>query len=377
MDTLDYIYYVLINLTLLTIFIISGKNISDGKNYTINSLCCIIVYTFVLGLRYDRGLDYQHYADIYQNGYDEGVQVVFSIINSTLKLFGIGKYQVFLIYSFIEILCAFIFLKKYKNLGIYIIPFFMIATIEYNEDVIRQALGFSFAFICLSKIMDLFNRDFITIKNILIIFLLFAISYSIHSACGYILIIIILIAFFIKKAIPLIVSIPLLFFSAYFFESLFDYSLFSNITFLFAGDERMSEYVSRFDMWFTQDAQEEMFARKSYILIFELLGTSSLFYLGREAIQHYNNHREAIAFYNVFVIGTILLNCFRKLELVHRIAQNLSLFWFFPLSLVLYYRKTIIKSSKEWAMYCLLVWWVYDYLKYLFLRESIQFIWNI
>ena len=377
MDTLDYIYYVLINLTLLTIFIISGKNISDGKNYTINSMCCIIVYTLVLGLRYDRGLDYQHYADIYQNGYEEGVQVVFSLLNSFFKLLGIDKYHIFLIYSFIEILCAFIFLKKYKSMGIYIIPFFMIATIEYNEDVIRQALGFSFAFICLSKIMDLFNRDFLTIKNILVIFLLFVISYSIHSACGYILIIIILITFFIKKAIPIIVSIPLLFFSAYFFESLFDYALFNKVTFLFAGDERMSEYVNRFDMWFTRDAQKEMFARKSYILIFELLGTSSLFYLGREAIQHYNNHREAIAFYNVFVIGTILLNCFRKLEIVHRIAQNLSLFWFFPLSLVLYYRKTIIKSSKEWTMYCLLIWWAYDYLKYIFLSERIQFIWNI
>ena len=377
------IIYLGLNLILLVSFIVCGKRMSNGEKFTLNALLCIVVYSIVLGLRYNRGYDYFHYINHYLYGYTEGKQYVYVLLLNVMKVLGIGKHYIFVIYSLIEMLCAFLFLKRYKKYGTYIVPFFLLSTIVFNEYAIRQALGFSFAFLCIDSFFDILGQKQLLNKESIVrlvkIVVLFAISYSIHSVCGFVLIIIFLIAIFLRNTVPIIVSVPSLIFSVFFFQQWIDYSWFEKIISLFSSDERLSHYVNEYDQWFTNDASNDRFTRNSIVMVFELLGSISLFYFANKTIQEkYTYKKDFICLYNVFVIGVIFLNCFRNIELFQRIAQNIYLFYFFAISLVLYHRTEIIKSSREKILGVFLVWWVYDYVKYLFFRgEMTQFIWDI
>ena len=152
MFNIDFVY-ILINILLLLIFYYTGKEIAKGKSYWDNAILCIIAFTLALGLRYGRGDDYFHYQDFYVYGYDEGQQIVFTWINTISKWMGVGSYYCFLVYSFIEIVCAMIFLKRYRKFAQFLFPMFLIAVIHFNEYQIRQALGFSFVFLLILAII--------------------------------------------------------------------------------------------------------------------------------------------------------------------------------------------------------------------------------
>ena len=377
--------YIIANLILFIVFVISGRKIANNNDLKIWTLFCIIIYTTILGLRYARGYDYFHYIDLYLNGYDEGEQKIFVFINYLLKKLGVGQYYIFVVYSLIEILCSFIFLKRYRNFGVYIIPLFMISTISFNEYSIRQALGFSFVWLCIANTLDLYNiiRNKDTKKifvKLIKVLLFFTLSYSIHSVDGYLCIIMILIIFFSREPIPLKVSVPLLIFATYFFSRFFDFSWLNIFLNLFAGDQRMAHYINNYDTWFSFDDyhDEITYTRNGIVLVFEMVGCISLLYFGKKTIINIYHKHDAIAFYNFFVLGVILLNAFREVELLQRAARCLYIFWFFPLAIVLCHKKQIVKSSPESYMYLFLIWWSYDYLKYLFFRgEMTKFIWDI
>lgn len=375
------IEYISINIFLLFLFAYSGNQIAKGNSYLFYSTLCVVSFTIVLGLRYARGNDYMHYVDLYTFGYDEGRQLVFTWINGMLKWFRVGKYHIFLFYSLIEIICAVIFLRKYRKYGDYIFPLFLIATIIFDEYQIRQALGFAFGFLCMDLAFRIssYNDIFLSknINKIIGAIVCFSISYSIHSVCGYMLIIIIGVHFLLRKAVPIYISIPALIFSVYFFSGWFDFSWLNPVLNTVAGnDERMSEYIEDSYKWFTEDAMKEQYIRNPIVLVFEICGTISLYYFGSR-IVNINKKQDSITFYNIFVIGTILLNAFRTLELLNRIGRDFALFWFFPLSVILYYRKNIIKTKMDKLLSTFLLWWVYDYLKYLFMRgDMTMFLWD-
>ena len=382
MFNIDLIY-IIINVCLLLVFLFQGRQIGQGGNYKLCAFWCIITYTLVLGLRYDRGYDYLHYVDFYVHGYEEGSQIVYVFINELLKEVGVGRYYIFVVYSFIEILCAFFFLKRYREYGNYIIPFFMISTLVFNEYLVRQALGFSFVYLCLDSLFELTQRKHYDSKRVLLLFkivICFFVAYSIHSACGYMLIAMIVLHFLYQKPIPIKISIPSLIFATYFFSRWFDFTWLNPILETVAGeDERMSAYVNNSDNWFSIDAVDtERFARNEVVLFVEILGTISLYSLGKKAIEKCFNKREAYSLYNYFVIGTIALNGVRTLELLQRMANNFAMFWFFPLSIVLYHKKQIIKSPMEHVALLLQIWWMYNYLKYLFFPgDMTKFLWDM
>lgn len=397
------IIYILLNLLLLFIFWYGGLRISKGDNYWKNAIICIVAFTLVLGLRYGRGVDYHHYVYIYVYGYTEGTQRVFVWLNSLLKWIGIGKNEVFLIYSFIEIVCAMAFLRRYQKYAQYLFPLFLIAIIFFDEHQIRQALGFSFAFLCFDKLFCIQrSKDVLTTQsliNVALALLYFTIAYSIHSVCGYMLVIMIVIYVFYQKTIPLKYSIPALLFCTYFFNEWFDFNWLNPILDQFAGeDTRMSTYIENREQWFSAEGMKSKYERKSIVLFAEMLGTISLYILGSKAINKYVRRTDAYAMYNYFVVGSIMQNAFRQLELLNRIGGDFALFYFFPLSIVFYYsmQKPILRYNKQtqtlsvvlkksfltnvWfkLMAVFLLWYAYDYLKYLFMRgDMTKFIWDI
>ena len=396
------ILYLILNIILLAAFYYTGRIISQGKTYWDKAMICIIAFSLILGLRYARGNDYFHYVHIYVHGYKEGRQLVFTWINDLLKWMGVGKYYIFLFYSFIEIVCAMIFLKRYRMYAQYMLPLFLIANITFDEGQIRQALGFSFVFLCLDRLFGIkkIKQNIFAVnnhKNIALAVLYFSIAYSIHSVCGYMLIIMIGLFLLCRRTIPIWLSIPALLICTYFFSIWFDFSWLNPILNQFVGeDNRMSHYLENSEVWFSAEGMEIKYERNPLILFAEMLGTISLYILGAKVINKYAKRADAYAMYNFFVIGSIIQNAFRQLELLNRIGGDFMLFWFFPLSLVLYYRKEIINirffNGSIYISYikpllnnniykvlaAFLLWYAYEYLKYLFMRgDMTRFIWDI
>lgn len=377
------VLYVILNIILLFVYVYAGINISNGKNYIKNAGLCVTFYSLVYGFRYGRGDDYFHYQDLYLKGYDEGSQILFVLINDTLSFLGVNEYGFFGIYNFIEMTCGMLFLYKYRQYAKFLFPFFFIATIGLNENTIRQGLGYAFVFLCLEHVVNIEKPTLRSItkhkEDVIKIIMLFMMAYSIHSVCGYILVIMILSHLFIKKAIPISISIPVLLFSAYFFSNWFDFSWLNPILAGVAGnDERMAGYIDASDFWFNEEGMNtELYARKPVFLASEMLGTISLYYLGKLSTEKYNI-KGLVSFYNFFVIGSIVLNAFRSLEILNRIGSSFSLFWFFPLTIIFFYRKKLCTTRLTKVAGLMLVWFFYDYFKYLFMRgDNTRFIWDI
>lgn len=397
------IIYILLNLLLLFVFWYSGRRISRGGDYWEYAILCIVAFTLVLGLRYGRGNDYHHYVYIYDYGYAEGTQRVFVWLNNLLKWIGTGRHYIFLFYAFIEIACSMVFLMRYRKYAQFLFPLFLIAVIVFDERQIRQALGFSFVFLCLDRLFEIQNKNDIVnghcILNIIFAVLYFTIAYSIHAVCGYMLVIMIAIYFFYRRTIPLEYSIPVLLFCTYFFSEWFDFEWLNPILNQFAGeDTRMSTYIENSDIWFSEEGMKSKYERKPIILLAEMLGTITLYILGSKAINRFMKRAEAYAMYNYFVVGSITQNAFRQLELLNRIGGDFALFFFFPLSIVLYHstqrlmllynkqtqvvsvviRKSFLKNGWYKLLAVFLLWYAYDYLKYLFMRgDMTKFIWDI
>lgn len=377
------VVYIFLNLILLFVFIIAGQNVSKGRKYMPNAMLCIIFYALIFGLRYARGDDYFHYQEIYLKGYDEGSQILYVLINDTLNFLGVNEFGFFGVYNFIEMSCGMFFLYKYRKYAKYLFPLFLIATINLNENTIRQGLGFGFVFLCLNQITIIEHYGISTLKRhkqeILKAIIYFTCAYSIHSMCGYVSVLMVLIHFFFKKPIPISISIPTLLFCAYLFSAWFDFSYLNPIIASVAGgDERMASYVENSDRWFSPEGvEEELYARKPIVLIFEMLGTISLYYLGKLAIKKYDISG-FVDFYNFFIIGSITLNAFRTLEILNRVGTTFALFWFFPLSIVLFYRKQLMRKPITifWGVF--LIWWSYDYMRHLVMRgDKTLFLWDI
>lgn len=87
--------YFVINVILLMVFIIAGKNVSKGGSYINNAIICCIFFILVFGSRYNRGHDYAHYVEVYTYS-EHSDQYVFWLFNYILKnILDVYKYFIF------------------------------------------------------------------------------------------------------------------------------------------------------------------------------------------------------------------------------------------------------------------------------------------
>lgn len=373
--------YVILNIILLLLFCYSGNKISKGSNYWAYSIPCIILYTFVLGSRYGRGNDYFHYVDVYLYGLGYE-QKLFTWFNNILKDININPYHIFYFYAFCFISSAFIFFKLInKNYLKYIIPLFLIATIKFEEYQIRQAFGFVFIFFF---IYELFKDDttnkIIPFRKIILCFTYAIAVYSVHSANIFIIVVIFVFYLYGKRLIPLYISIPLYIYASYYI------SYYTNIEFInpyleYFGDqnELFSTYVENSDKWFSAEGYDSKYLRNNAIKLFETLGNISLMYYLYKTLKLLSNDKWAYSLSNTYIVGSIFMQSFMQLELLNRMGGNLLMFWFVPLSIVLYNFRKMRYSLIEKITFVFLLFWVYEYLKYLFYRreEMIYFLWDI
>lgn len=380
------IIYIGLNLLLLFIFYRSGVCISKGKNYWQNASKCIIAFTIILGARYMRGNDYEHYLDVYKNDL-ESSQWFYTFMCDVMKSLGINEYGSFFIYALIFSFCLFVLLKRYKQYAIYIFPMALIFLLYFHEFMIRQALGYSFVFLYInklfdisvdnSKLKDLFKRK--NFKNLLWCTLFFLLTVGTHSANVFVIVGITLTYIFIHKPIPLILSIPALIFATYLFSELFNLNTLTPILNYIGGtNSKFTNYVNHADIWFSAEGMNDIYTRNPFIQFIELLGNIAVFLLGLQVIKKYEANPQFYTFYNCFIFGTIFQLGFLNLEIMNRMGYVFRILIFFVLGLILFYRKNLLMIKANRLFFIFMFFQFYDYLKNLFYRtEMTKFLWDI
>lgn len=385
---LEHILFVTLNLVLLLVFVINarGANRYKSQNVIAKYYPSIIAFTLILGARYMRGNDYLHYQDVYNHGNDYE-QKLFDWLNDTMHLFYISDTGIFFVYSLIFIVGATIIWDYYSSISKWLVPIFLICFILFDEWFIRQAVAYSFLFVFARYLFDSrqnFNKRFIYSS----IFAFIAIG--MHTATIIPLLAILLFYFFYSKPICYYYTIPLFLFATFYVQYSFNFSDLSVILNYVAdnGSGHFAEYAKQDDQWFSADAIQQNFARNPIVKIIETIGEVSFLYLGYKVLKSpaiknlkgYVDIKSLVVFFNVHVVGIIIVHSFFLLEIPKRIGQSMSIFWCFPFAFVLYNLKYMKLTVIDRLCCCGLAYFVYDYIKYLFFRTDAAypylFIWD-
>lgn len=389
--------YDFLNLFLLGIMIYEGKMISKGKSYWKYCLWAILFFTLIEGVRYGRGVDYMHYIDVYK--YDlENKQVLFTSLNQFLKSLGVSAEYAFMVYAYPFITGAVIMLKPLKKYATYLFPLFLMSIISMHEAFIRQFLAMSFVFMYISLLnseIDAILNKKIKFSKVLCLLALVFVAYSIHSISIIAILVVTILMVFIKKPFSWIYTVPLLVLGKFVISKSFDFSyLNSLLSFLGSSSDKFAGYTENADMWFSADGMNDNYTRNIIIELLETFGCCALLYLGNKLFNYFqkmsiadktniipavlkSNLRLMITLFNAFTVGIIILETFYNLEIVRRVAHCWDFFWFIPVSLILYYRKSIIFNSLDKFLMLGFTYWLWEYIRFLFVwNEPQMFIWD-
>lgn len=425
--------YLVINLILLFIFASMGRFVAKGGSYKFSSGVCTIAFTLVLGSRYMRGNDYAHYVDVFNQRTETG-QHLFTYLNDFLAAIGIDAYGSFFVYAFIFASCLFYLLRRFKTYATFIFPLALIALIFFHEYMIRQALSFSFIFLFIDQLFrddtdsndaikmedENSNQHILTYANyisdssneielipqeeniqapcitsksqdkkeriinpqkILLCIVYALAAYSIHSANIFVLIVILLFWLTMREhTIPFYISIPAMLFGAlYLNKNLNLEEIAPYINLLQGTDEKLDYYIENSNIWFGDEGISNIYTRNDLILIFELWGNGLLFWMSDKMARQIKLSAIFAVSLNTVIVGNFIMMTFRELEIVHRMGYVLTILWFIPLAICLVLIKDFNFKNWEKVLLIGLVWWLYEYFKYLFLRSEgmTSFLWDV
>lgn len=378
--------FIFLSTLLLAFFTIAGINVSNGYSYWKNAGVCILMFTFVLGFRYMRGNDYAHYIDVFEYNLESG-QKVFYWLCLFLKYLGVNAYMSFVVYAAIFSSSLFVLLYRYRKYAYLIFPLSVIALTFFHEYMIRQELSYAFVFLYLNSLFSIdFKRlirqrflDTQTAKNLCLCLLFALVAASIHSANIPVIALFTFVYVFFEKPVSWKYSIPILVICTYVLSKVVDLSAFNSLFGILGSvDDKFASYADNSSYWFGEAGKEDVYARKWYILIFEILGHSSAFYLGYKVLRDRLECHSVVTIFNCYVFGSVFMNLFRELELLNRMGYVFAIWWFVPVALILAFYRKMNYSWVEKLMHVFLIFYLYDYLKYLLMTPGMtSFIWDI
>lgn len=275
---------------------------------------------------------------------------------------------------------AMFFLKKIREYARLAFPLFLISFASFSEYMIRQAFGYSFVFLFIAFMFS----DMPNLKKWVCMALCFWMAYNIHSANAITCAISVGLYYFVSFPIKPIYTIPLYLVASFYLQKHFDFSYLNGVlSFLGDQSDKFSSYTDNAENWFSDDAKNAIYDRKPFIKILQTMGDCSLMYLSYICIKLKPN-RQFSFFHNTFAIGAIVTQCFYSLEILRRMGDVMYWYWAFPLAYYLFHAKYVFKqfATKKFMLKCLslaLLFYSYDYLKYLFMRvnDMYKFLWDM
>ena len=381
--------FVILNMLLLLTFAIAGTLVNRGYSYSKCSLVCVLAFSVIEGARYMRGNDYAHYLDVYNYDLEDG-QKLYTWFCDLLKYFGVPDYMSFFFYALIFSTCLFIFLYRYKRGAQLFFPLALVALLFFHEFMIRQELSYAFVLLFLSSLFSMSSEIHILKHQLrfelcrnyfmkLALCIMFAVcALSIHTGNLFIILVLTILYCFRVEAFDWKISVPILIFAIYVFPSLMDLTgLEPILNIVFSGSDKLSSYTGNFDFWFGQEAMDDVYTRNPIVMVYELLGHFSLIYLFCRINSQIAFSLPMKTMYNGYVIGIIILNAFRNLEILNRIGYVFYILWFIPLSGVLLLSRRVRLHKWERFLFIFLTFFAYDYLKYIFMNnEMTLFLWD-
>lgn len=138
-----------------------------------------LLYTFLLGYRYDYGFDWYQYQQIfimYQHGvlYRDTVEIGYLFINKLLSLLGGDYYSIFILEGFLWITALCLLTKNERKAWIFIMPIVYVSLRFRCLNLSRQFLGTSVLFVA---------YYFLRVGRSYIFWPLAVVSGLIHTAC--------------------------------------------------------------------------------------------------------------------------------------------------------------------------------------------------
>lgn len=375
-----------------------GRQVSKRRHYWRYCLLIILFFTLIEGVRYGRGVDYMHYVDVYK--YDlEDNQILFTLLNRFLRSLGVSADYAFMAYAFPFIIGSLVILKPLKKYACYMFPLFLMSIISIHEAFIRQVLAMSFFFMYIrllnEEIDAIINRKISFNKIICLIALVF-VAYSIHSVTIIAIFVVTVLMVFIKKPLPWIYTVPLLLLGKFVIAKTFDFSYLNNLlSFLGSSSDKFAGYTEDADRWFSAEGMNDAYTRNGAIEFLETFGCCALFYLGSKILKYLFDTSSVtktntsiaavsnsglclmITLFNACIIGFLILETFYNLEIVRRVAYCWNIFWFIPISLILYYRKSKIFNTFDKLLMLGFTYWLWEYIRFLFVwADTPLFIWD-
>ena len=327
-SSMSIIEHVLLFLLLFIVYAFWGKNNANksGVAFWQAAIIPILLFVFITGSRYGWGNDYLWYRLQFEDVEFIRDQIVFKWLNQFLNFIGLNYVGGFMVYAFIFITCAFVFLRSYGESSMYMYCFLVPAILVSSTSTIRQGVGLAFIFLAL----EFFNQ-----RKWLLMAFVTLIAFQIHSATILTLLPMLGIFFFLKKPIYLWFSIPLYLFFTFVFDTEKIGFMADILGQIELGNTKFQNYVDRSDRWFGAEAANESYEQGTFALIIMSLFNISLFYLGYLALKVREN-KQVLFIYNSVVLGATMMRAVFFYEILRRIARPLEMFYFVPLGYVIY-----------------------------------------
>ncbi len=312
--------YDLLLISMLFSLYLSGKELKRVDSLKSKAVILgILFYTFNVGLRYGRGIDYNLYGQRYESflmGGDFDYEIGFVAVAKLLSFLGVSWQGFVLFLSFVFIFSTIYFIRNYREIVPYALPLFALFSLSRVENMVRWYFGFSFLLIGLSFLLK--END----KKVLLYFI-----FSFLACCFHLALAPVSILYFIIyncKTIFLrpIVTIGLFYIIGFFFQTDFMLSLIDLINrySMLLGD--YVHYVDNADYWLVggfAGAERNAFPGLTMQLLFMVVAI-----WGYKIIKEMD-HTYIFA-YNLFIIGYLTLPIARQIELFSRYN---AVFYFF------------------------------------------------
>jgi hypothetical protein len=355
--------FIFFRVLLLFILVVTGYNLSRPiklrkMDYWIIAGISIISYSLIEGLRYNRGIDYDHYKKLYEKALNLGlywksdaIEPFFQLINKTFRILDAPYPVVFVFYSFILITSCLFFMKEHRKVALFAIPMFFMATIGQSENLVRQFMAFSFVLISLNYF---FTNSWIKFS------IWFLLALLTHTSCIIFLPFLFLFKF-IKKPFGSLYVILGLYFISWLWKPEYWGKYYQYFQILQLGDNYQG-YTENAEIWFSGDVLQE-FTQSTFYLIRLFLFNTLMMILGYSLLERYRKLHFHY-FYYLFVIGAILQHIVSKLEILNRLVLYFYMFWFIVLSYIVYDSISFKNRKSSTKIICrlLIVNVIYDYI---------------
>ena len=332
----------------------------DKKKYWSYAIFPMLIFTFVEGLRWGRGIDWNHYYYeflYFKNGVQTDFEPLFSLIWGFFAKVGLPYWSVVSFSSLLFIFSIFYLFERFRVYLPIAVPFYVFFSFMSAENLIRWYTALSFLFIAFRLAYEKKYTKFL-------------IAFFCGTMCHYAVVLFLPVYLFavyrkhcLHYAIVIVLDIALIIaFDPQFlgrFAKIFDYAI--------LWTDKFARYSADAEGWLDGTSQSADTIRRLPILA--LVTTIPLFIFTRYGYVRARKNKSWVPLYNFFTLGLFAKAISSGLELASRYSYFFEPFFGLFCAHAIIYLK--IKQKRPWEWVFLLIGVVYlAYKMYCFCRPT-------